>query len=390
MTVPADKSVTHRALILGALAKGETIIKNPLLSLDTLSTANCLKTMGADIRTGSEWRVFGKKLKGGNLDCGNSGTTLRLLMGVAATISGTTTFTGDKSLRSRPIERIAKPLCMMGAKIEGLKVVGGELNGIDYSLPIPSAQVKSSLILSGLFANGKTVLRGRTDSRDHTESMIKKMGGDISFSNGVITVKKSELEPVEFEVLGDPSSAAFAVTLALLCLDGYVYIRGVEGSFTRLGFFNKLIEAGADIRIEKSSNEGVDIIAKSSKMSPFCISENEVPYLIDELPLLSLIACYTEGESVFRGVGELKHKESNRINEIYKLIKSLGGEIEVTEDTLTVFGKGSLEGGGAYEGSDHRMVMTATIAYALSKREGIIQNPQSVQISYPEFFELFD
>ncbi len=390
MTVPPDKSVTHRALIFGALSKGKTVIKNPLISLDTVSTLNCIRAMGAEVVTGKEWSVRGGRLSGTSLDCGNSGTTMRLLMGVAATLPSTTAFTGDRSLRDRPMDRVLRPLSLMGAVCEGLKITGGSLKGIDYELPVPSAQVKSAIILAALNAEGETVLRGRTDSRDHTEKMLGLMGGDVSTDGGIIKIKKSVLSPAEFEVAGDPSSAAFAATLALILRDGYIYIRGVGNNPTRLGFFNKLREAGGEVSFIPASDFSTDIEVRYGKIKPFRVTEKEIPYVIDELPLLALVACFAEGESVIEGAGELRFKESNRIVETERLIKALGGEIKVTKDAITVTGRGELAGGGVYEGNDHRMVMTAAVGLAASKKEGVILHPEAAEISYPGFFELFE
>lgn len=390
MTVPPDKSITHRALIFGALAKGKTVIKNPLASLDTLSTVDCITKLGAEVKLGNEWTVKGGKLFGTSLDCGNSGTTMRLLMGVAAGLPQTTTFTGDKSLKSRPMDRITKPLSLMGAKCEGYKITGGELHAIDYEIPIPSAQIKSAVILAALSAEGETVLRGRTNSRAHTEVMLKKMGAQIATQNGVIKIKKSTLQPTEFLVGGDPSSAAYATVLALLVPDGYAYIRGVECSYERMGFYRKLIEAGAEISIDETEDNVANIGVRYSKILPFTVSETEIPYLIDEIPLLALVACFARGESVIAGAGELRVKESNRLIETEKLIKSLGGEILLDGDKMRILGKGNLSGGGAYEGNDHRMVMTAAVGYAVSQKEGIVSHPECVEISFPGFFELFE
>jgi len=389
MTVPPDKSITHRALIFGAMANGCTIINNPLTALDTISTANCLRSMGAEIKFGAKWMVRGGNLFGAKIDCGNSGTTMRLLMGVAAGLKSTTIFDGDSSLKKRPMDRVTKPLSLMGAKCEGLKITGGDLCGIDYELPIPSAQVKSAIILAGLRAKGETILRGRIDSRDHTENMLAKMGASILQKEGSICVQSSTLQATEFYVPGDASSAAYVAALALLIPQGYAYIRKVTSSKTRLGFFDVLKRAGADIAISKNGDEA-DIVVNNSEFMGFEVDEKEIPYLIDEIPLLSLVACFAKGTSIINDVSELTVKESNRLVETQKLISSLGGQITVNGNKIIITGSGKLDGGGVYDGYDHRMVMTAAIGYAVGKKEGIIVHHEAVNISYPEFFELFE
>lgn len=400
LTVPPDKSITHRSLILGCLAEGETVVNNPLLSLDTLSTVRCLTAMGGDLAyDGKAFTVKGE-LKSAEVFCGNSATTMRLLMGVAATLKGTTVFSGDKSLMRRPMERVLYPLRLMGATAEGYKICGGELHGIDYALPIPSAQVKSALILAALSAEGETVLRGRTDSRTHTETLVKLMGGDIRVDSDVVRVKKSKLKGAEITVPGDPSSAAYPALMALLIKGGFAYIKDVCASPSRLGFYRKLIEAGGKItlhdsglslcRDESLGEEGksLTIEVENSRLKPFAVKSHEIPYMIDEIPLLAVAACFAEGESVFEGLTELKTKESDRLSGIVNFLKKGGANARLVGDDLVIEGRGKFPGGNTFDGTDHRMVMTAAVAFSASENGGRIEFPQSADISYPDFFDL--
>jgi 3-phosphoshikimate 1-carboxyvinyltransferase len=412
LRVPSDKSISHRAIILPSLAKGKTYVKNFLKSGDTLSTLNCYRKLGVNIEEKEDYLVvngvglFNFQEPDDVLDMGNSGTTTRLTLGaVAPQKDRYFAFTGDDSLRKRPMARVSEPLREMGALIYGreggnklpLGVVGNRLKGIKFFNKKSSAQVKSALLIAGLMADGETVVEEKIKSRDHTEKILKEMGADITVEEGDgyrVKIKSGkELSPIELiDVPADPSSAAFFVGASLIVPNSEVLLKDVLINETRDGFYRKLMEVGADIEYtnirEKAGEKIADIRARySPDMKPIKVVKEEVPAMIDELPLLMLIATQIEGESVFTGAEELRVKESDRIKAVVENLKRLSLKAEELEDGAIIYGKQKVKGGVVDSYHDHRIAMGFSVL-GLIAEEGIkIKGAECVFISYPEFYE---
>ncbi len=395
---PGDKSVTHRALMLNAVSNGEGVVTNALIGADCLSTMACLRELGVKIeQDGNAFRIQGREelLSQKTLDCGNSGTTMRLLSGLLAGKGVEATLVGDKSLSSRPMDRIQEPLERLGAKI---KTTDGKapvilsksrLTGAEICLKIPSAQVKSAILLAGLSADGETKVSEPIKSRDHTERMLKAMGADLTVEENTVSIKKSTLNALSVEVPADISSAAYFMALGALkgkTLSKNVGVNptrtGILRAFDKLGvkyyLLNKRISSGeeiADILVEKSPLKGIEITA------------SEVPSMIDELPLIALLCAFADGESRISGAKELRVKESDRILATAELINGLGGECAATQDGFIIRGKKTLLGGAVNSYFDHRMAMTGAVALLASKNGGSIVGAESCAVSFPDFFE---
>jgi len=398
LTVPGDKSITHRAVMFNALSAGKAAVRGALLGADCISTIECMRALGSVIDiAGDTVTVAGvRALPSARLDVGNSGTTIRLLTGALAGIKGTTaTLTGDGSVCRRPMNRVIDPLRAMGADIESqsgglapLTVRGGSLKGIDYTMPVASAQVKSAIILAGLNAEGATTVRERVLSRDHTEIMLKSLGADIGVDGKIISIKKSKLTAADITVPGDISSAVFAAALGTVA--GRVTIRGVGVNPTRTGCLDILKMAGAHLTVNSISTDGepvADITIKRDKLKPFVIEGDIIPRLIDEIPALAVLACFCEGTTVIRDAAELAVKESNRIATVTDMINALGGKAAPTADGMIIEGKGYLEGGGIDAKGDHRIAMSGAVALALSRKGGHLSGGDCAAVSYPDFFE---
>jgi len=400
LCVPGDKSITHRAVMFGALADGFTEVDGALLGQDCLSTIECMRALGSDIEIGSKIRVrgIGDNI-GGNvcLDVGNSGTTIRLLSGALSGCEGLTAeLSGDDSIRNRPMNRVIEPLRMMGADIVSahgglapLKLVGAPLTAIDYAMPVASAQVKSAIILAAIRAEGQTIVRERVISRNHTELMLRGFGADLISSDGIVKARKSKLIGMPIKVPGDISSAVFWAVLA--GVRGRVLIRSVGLNETRDGCLDVLRAAGARVVVlDKSVVAGEtvgDIEVSKAELRPFEISGDIVPRLIDEIPALAVLACFCDGVSIIRDAKELMVKESNRILTVVDLINSLGGCARATDDGMVVEGRGSLRGGTVVSGGDHRIAMAGAIALMLSDNGGDVLGSECASVSYPRFFE---
>ena len=394
-----DKSITHRAVMFNAAAEGSAVITNALLGGDCRSTIACMERLGARIEVdGSTVKVRGTAcFRDAVLDAGNSGTTTRLLTGLLAGRGVSATIDGDDSLRTRPMKRVTGPLSLMGADVtttDGkvpISVRPAALHGIDYMMSVASAQVKSAILLAGIGADGVTKVTERTLSRDHTELMLKAMGADIMRNGLTVSVKRSELHSLDVRVPGDISSAAFLLGAAAVVKDGRVTVRGVGLNPTRTGVLDVLSSMGMEIMTDNpgcGAEPYGDITAvRCGELRPFTITEKDVPSLIDEIPLLAIVAAYAEGDSVISGAGELRVKESDRIETTAAMIRAMGGEVETRPDGMIIKGRGGLTGGKVDSFGDHRIAMSAAIG-ALGSRNGCeITGADSAAISYPGFWE---
>ena len=409
ITIPGDKSIWHRALIIGAIANGETeIIGNPA-GLDVESTKQCLIDLGVSVSySDAKTIVNGNGLNGMRkpenvLDAGNSGTTIRLLSGVLSAQKFETVIDGDTSLRKRPMNRIVTPLSLMGAYISSapsggcpLTISGkANLNSISYDMPVASAQVKSAILLAGVCAGVKVTLSEPHRSRDHTEIMLKKCGAIIEKDNNKITLEPcSELAATKFNIPGDFSSASYFIAAALLIKGSDILIKDVGLNLTRRGFLNVVKKMGAAIEIHNSREESGEIIGdisvKHSKLNAVSIRAETVPSIIDELTLIAVLGAKAEGITKISGAGELRAKESDRISLLVNGLHSIGIEAEEFEDGFSVRGNQSILGGEVDTGGDHRLVMTFAIAGLASKNGINIRDAESSSVSYPSFFSELD
>jgi 3-phosphoshikimate 1-carboxyvinyltransferase len=406
INVPGDKSISHRAVMLAGISKGKSLIRGILKSDDCLSTISCLKSLGIDISDESSGIiVFGKGLHGlckseSILDAGNSGTTMRLISGILAGQDFNSTITGDESLRQRPMSRITVPLRNMGAIIDGrgigeyapLSIRGGRLKGIEYKLPIPSAQVKSAILLAGLYAENITRVIEPVISRNHTEVMMKYLGAEITRTEDAIEISKSELSGSEIEVPGDISSAAFFIAAASAIPGSELVVKSVGVNPTRTGIIDVLNCMGADIRCENLHTvcgEAVaDIVVHGRQLHGTAVNGDMIPRMIDEVPVLAVIAAVAEGTTVITGAGELRVKESNRISAMVSQLGRLGVKIRELEDGIKIEGPNIIKGGEAESFGDHRIAMAMAICGLFSDGDVRIKGKEAVSISFPGFFEL--
>ena len=403
-SVPGDKSIGHRALLLGALADGPSVVRGFSGGADVRATLAAVRQLGAEASCeGETVHVTGAGLELGAgrdvaIDCANSGTTMRLGMGLVAGVAGCVTLDGDASLRRRPMERVAEPLRTMGAQVDTtdgrapVRVRGGSLSGIEWTLPIASAQLKSALLLAGLRARGRTMVREPLPSRDHTERLLGHMGVPVERAEGRVALRGGQrLRGGEIPVPGDPSSAAFLAVAALLVPGSEVRLRGVGLNPTRTGALDILRRMGADVRVDGLRDEAGeprgDLVVRASRLHGTSIAMEEVPAAIDELPLLAIAAALADGETRISGAGELRVKESDRLAALEQLAP-LGVAIEVSGDGLTLrgLGGGTLRGGRIDAAGDHRIAMAFAVA-GLRAEGGIeIADPECVSVSFPGFF----
>ena len=405
ISVPADKSISHRAVMFGCAANGTSTVYNALLSDDVLSTIDCMRRLGAQISVdnaaGTVRIEKPADFRSAELYTGNSGTTTRLITGLLAGKRGEYKIDGDASIGRRPMGRVIEPLARMGANINSrdnglcpLCVKGGALSGIDYEMPVASAQVKSAVLLAGLSANGETTVCEKIKSRDHTERMLAAMGADIKVNENKVTVKKSSLRARNTRVCGDISSAAFPLVLAAGKRGGRVKINGVGLNPTRTGIIQVLQSVGANVEITNERDESGESVGDVSlcftdKLSPIFIGREIVPSLVDEIPALAVLACFIRGESVISGAEELKVKESNRIKTIAENLSAMGADVVEKPDGLIIRGTGSLKGGAVIDPhGDHRIAMSMAVAAALSENGATINDAECVAVSYPAFFDL--
>ncbi len=411
--VPGDKSISHRALILGALSVGETHITGLLEGQDVLDTAKAMQAFGAQVeRVGTgEWRVHGVGIGGfaepeGVIDCGNSGTGVRLIMGAMATTPIAATFTGDASLSRRPMGRITDPLELFGAQITSrdgkrlpLTVQGAaEPVPVRYKTPVASAQIKSAVLLAGLNAPGQTVVIESEPTRDHTERMLAGFGAtittEVTDQGRVITLTgRPELRPQPVAVPRDPSSAAFPVAAALIVPGSEIRVPGVSRNPTRDGLYVTLLEMGADITFENPREEGgepvADLLVRHGPLTGVTVPAERAASMIDEFPILSVIACFAQGTTVMQGVHELRVKESDRIEAMAVGLIANGADVSSTDDTMTVRGSGGL-GGGAVAAThlDHRIAMSFLVAGLASQQPIGVDDGSPIVTSFPDFLPL--
>jgi len=404
--LPGDKSISHRAIILASLARGKTLVSGISKGEDVLNTARAFQSMGIEIQgLGSEnITIQGKGLRGLSqpkniIDCGNSGTTMRLLSGILAGQNFSSTITGDESLRKRPMDRVVAPLERMGAKIEGrfapLKIEGGKLKAIFYQTPIPSAQVKSAILLAGLYAQGKTEVTEPTKSRDHTERMLKYLGADIEVKNltvGITGRKELIAEPIN--IPGDISSASFFIVGAILLSGSHIRLSGVGLNPTRAGIIDVLKKMGAEIEIgnlREENNEPLgDIIVRESRLKGITIGGETIPGVIDELPILTVAATQAEGKTIIKDAKELRIKETDRIKALNINLSKMGVAVEEREDGLIIQGPCQLEGARVDSFTDHRMAMALAIAGLIARGETIVSDIECIKTSFPEFIEILE
>ncbi len=399
--VPGDKSIAHRALILGTIARGKQVVEGVPHAADVQSTISCLRSLGAFIEEMPDGRVLNLATdftSGKKLDAGNSGTTARLLSGLIAGHSLYSTIDGDRSLRRRPMTRVTMPLAEMGAEVstaEGgrlpMTIRGGNLKGIRYRLPVPSAQVKTTVLIAGLLAEGETTVEEGVPTRDHTERMLRAMSASIRTDDGSITVEGGRpLSAVHVKVPADISSAAFFIVAAICLPSSEIYLPTTGVNPTRTGLLSVLEEMGANIeRVggESYLEEPVsDLVVKSSLLRGVTIDPKILPTLIDELPVLAVAATQAEGETVVTGAEELRYKESDRIAAIVDNLSALGADIEERDDGFVVRGPSKLKGNKVSSCGDHRIAMALTIAGLLAEGKTEITGSEVIDVSYPAFF----
>ncbi|MBI4683949.1 MAG: 3-phosphoshikimate 1-carboxyvinyltransferase [Nitrospirae bacterium] len=440
ITVPPDKSMSHRAIMFASLAKGKSTLKNFLMAEDPISTMNAMRMLGIEIeqrakgkgqKVTSELVIYGKGLYGLKepfdvIDCGNSGTTVRLLSGILAGNPFFSALTGDDSLKQRPMARVISPLKEMGAEISArdnnkylpMAVMGKRLRAINYIMPVASAQVKSCLILAGLYADGVTEITEPQRSRDHTERMLRAMGADIEIEGRVIRVqgfkgsllgsprrvrlsadespeatRVQELNPFDITVPADFSSAAFFIAASLLVPNSEVLIKDVCINPTRTGMIEVIKNMSGDIALENIRNMSgepvADICCKSvGGLKAVKINEDIMPSLIDEFPIICVLATQAKGITEIRGAGELRVKESDRIRAMAEGLRKMGAEVEEYKDGLSIKGNTKLKGASVDSYGDHRIAMAFSVAALIASRTTTIKGISSVNISFPGFFEL--
>jgi 3-phosphoshikimate 1-carboxyvinyltransferase len=404
---PPDKSVSHRAALIAAMADGQTAIEGYLDSADTRSTLTAIEALGAEIEGHSDGaiapllHVRGVGLRGAQeagINVGNAGTLLRLLPGwLAGQEAGAWTVDGDESIRRRPVDRVAEPLRLMGARLScrddrlpPLRIEAAPLRGISYELPMASAQVKSCLLFAGLLADGETRIAEPLPSRDHSERMLAAAGAEIERGDDAVSVRPAvRLEPGEIAVPADFSSAAFFIVAALLVADSEVSLTGVGLNPTRTGLLSILARMGAEIEVEPEGERGGEpsgrIRARPSRLRGVEVGGRDVPLAIDELPLVALAACFAEGETTIRDAAELRRKESDRIATVSGALTALGAEVQTSKDGMRIEGRGGLRGGAIDSHGDHRIAMLGAIA-GLASREGVeVEGMDAAAVSYPGF-----
>lgn len=402
--VPGDKSISHRSIMFGALAEGRTTVRHFLKGEDCLSTIDCFRKLGVQIEeTDEEIIVHGKGWEGlqepsAILDTGNSGTTTRLMLGILAGRPFHSVMIGDESIGKRPMDRVTVPLANMGADIAGrdngrftpLSIRGRKLDTTEYRLPVASAQVKSAVIFAALQADGESVIIEPEATRDHTEKMIEQFGGQIRREGDRIIVSGGQtFQGTDVYVPGDISSAAFFMVAAAITPNSEVVLENTGLNETRTGIIDVMKQMGADITIEKTTESGEEmgtITVRTSQLKGIEIGGSIIPRLIDEIPIIALLATQAEGETVIRDAEELKVKETNRIDTVVNELKKLGANIEATDDGMIIRGKSSLHGGSVSSHGDHRIGMVMAIASLLTDGAVELENHEAIAVSYPEFF----
>ena len=408
INIPGDKSISHRSIMLGSLAKGDTEVYGFLQGADCLSSISCFRKMGIDIENdGERVIIHGRGMHGlrkpdGILDVGNSGTTIRLMSGILAAQDFVSEVNGDASIQKRPMGRIMIPLGMMGADIKSkndngcapLIIKGTKLKGVHYDSPVASAQVKSGILFAGLYAEGETSVTEPYVSRNHTELMFRDFGADISTVGKTVTVKPAEeLYARRIDVPGDISSAAYFIAAGLIVDNSEIIIKNVGINPTRDGMIEVCRMMDADMDIDEKANSSAepvaDITVRTSKLKACTIGGELIPRLIEEIPVIAVMACFAEGTTIIKDAQELKVKESNRIDSIVNNLKAMGADVTATEDGMIINGTPDRKLSGAAIDSklDHRIAMSFTIAGLNADGETEILNSECVDISYPNFYE---
>jgi 3-phosphoshikimate 1-carboxyvinyltransferase len=406
ISVPGDKSISHRAVMLLSISRGRGEIKGFLPGGDCLGTIRCFQQLGVAIEDlGTTIIVHGKGLRGlrkplSELDAGNSGTTIRLISGILAGQHFTSIITGDGSIKKRPMDRIAIPLRMMGAVIQGkdgsdlapLVIQGQNLKGIDYTLPVPSAQVKSSVLLAGLYASGETTVREIISARNHTELMLESLGAKIKVEDGRITVASSELEARDITVPGDISSAAFFMAAAAALPGSHLVIEQVGLNPSRIGIIDVLKAMGAQIELENMVLQGGeirgDVVVRGKRLHGTVITREMIPRVVDEIPILAVIAGQAEGITTISGAEELRIKESDRISALVTELGTLGIRIRELPDGLEIEGPNRVCGAEVESCGDHRMAMALAIAGLFSQNPVKIKGRSCIRVSFPGFEQM--
>ncbi|MDP4153428.1 MAG: 3-phosphoshikimate 1-carboxyvinyltransferase [Bacillota bacterium] len=402
LTVPGDKSISHRAVMLGAIADGTTHIKGFLNGEDCMSTISCFHKLGVKINIdGTDVVVEGVGLNGlkpssDALDIGNSGTTARILTGILAGQPFDSIIDGDDSIRRRPMGRVIVPLSELGANIKSsggkcpLHISASSLHGGEIVIPVASAQLKSAVLMAGLYASGKTTVTEPAKSRDHTELMLKAFGADIQSDGASVTVSHSAgLKAIDINVPGDISSAAFFIVAALILPDSEVTIKNVGINETRTGIIDALREMGADITYSNINGDvepSADITVRHSELHGITIGGDIIPRMIDEVPIFAVAALFANGETVIRDAGELKVKESDRIAAIVNEFCKCGADIKKTDDGMIIRGGKKLKASDFDSYKDHRMAMSEAVLSLTLPGESSIKDAEAVSISYPGFY----
>jgi len=409
VSIPGDKSISHRAVMFGSLAEGTTEVTNFLQGADCLSTISCFRKLGIEIEnTSQQILIHGKGLHGltepsDTLDTGNSGTTTRLISGILAGQRFTTILNGDASIQTRPMKRIMTPLSMMGADITSLKgndcaplrICGGQLHGVAYTSPVASAQVKSCILLAGLYADAPTSVTEPVLSRNHTELMLAGFGAHVTSSGTTATIEpEPDLNGMKIEVPGDISSAAYFLAAGLMIPNSEIMIKNVGINPTRDGILRVAKEMGGDITILNEKTSGgeptCDLLVRSSSLKGITIGGEIIPTLIDEIPMIAVMACFAEGITTIKDAQELKVKESNRIDTVVTNLKAMGAHIEATDDGMIIEGGYPLHGAVIDSHLDHRIAMSFAIGALGADGETRIEGADCVKISYPEFYQTLE
>ncbi|MGC4378643.1 3-phosphoshikimate 1-carboxyvinyltransferase [Fictibacillus sp. Mic-4] len=406
MKVPGDKSISHRSVMFGAIAEGKTKVTGFLPGDDCLSTIDCFRKLGVNIHQEDDYvEIDGNGIEGLKepqevLDVGNSGTTIRLMLGALANTRFHSCIIGDKSIAKRPMKRVTVPLTEMGVAIDGraegnftpLSIRGGNTKGIQYTSPVASGQVKSAILLAGLGAEGVTSVSEPHKSRDHTERMLQAFGVNVQVDGLTVSIEgKQKLKGTNIEVPGDISSAAFFLAAGAIVPESELTIQKVGMNPTRTGIIDVLQLMGADLSIENAQNEAIepfaDLHIKTSSLKGIEIGGELIPRLIDEIPIIALMATQAEGTTVIKDAAELKVKETNRIDTVVNELKKLGANIEATEDGMIIHGKTRLAASSVDSHGDHRIGMMLGIASCIATGEMTINNSDAVRVSYPGFFD---